>query len=452
MLHNSIQAGRRLRIGLLHRFDARDIRTWSGILFFMSRALETHVGEVVYLGPDKSIGTKCIERFTDVLNRLTRKISNKACFTDKNRLLAFRLARVFGRRLKRNPCDIIFAPIASAELPFLNTGVPIVFCSDITWPLIIDYYPDLNVTASARAESFYIESLAVRRAAACTFPSEWAAESCCNDFGTSPTLTYRIPFGANLTKPPARAVAIERTLGAPLKLLMVGVNWERKGGPIAFECLTCLLKDGIDASLTVCGCVPPPEFDHPRLRVVPFLNKRDPQQWKQFEQLYLDAHFMLLPTRAEALGVVLCEASAYGLPILATDTGGVRGALNDGVNGFAMPYEARGDAYARKITEAIAEPVRYQNLVISSRDEYERCLNWDAWAISMRDVMEVALCQKGEEASISKPSRGTPASNAVSVAEMRARPSRTADATWAAEPPSSDRSKSAQVPRGTLRG
>ena len=152
-----------------------------------------------------------------------------------------------------------------------------------------------------------------------------------------------------------------------------------------------LLNKGVDASLTVCGCVPPPGYEHERFRVIPFLSKHDPEQWNQIAQLFLDAHFFLFPTRAEAFGVVTCEASAFGLPALATDTGGVGGALKDGVNGFLMPYEARGDAYAAKIMQVISDPVRYHSLVISSRDEYERNLNWDAWGRSMRTVMEDVL-------------------------------------------------------------
>jgi glycosyltransferase involved in cell wall biosynthesis len=114
--------------------------------------------------------------------------------------------------------------------------------------------------------------------------------------------------------------------------------------------------------------------------VIPFLNKSDPQQWKEFEQPYFDAYFMFFPTRVDALGLVLCEASSYRLPIHATDTLGVRGALNDGIIGFAMVYDARGDAYAANVMAIIAEPSRYQDLVVSSRDSYESCLNWDAWA------------------------------------------------------------------------
>lgn len=38
-------------------------------------------------------------------------------------------------------------------------------------------------------------------------------------------------------------------------------------------------------------------------------------------------HLLLLPTRAECAGIVFNEASAYGVPILLTDTGGV--SVND---------------------------------------------------------------------------------------------------------------------------
>jgi glycosyltransferase involved in cell wall biosynthesis len=421
----SPRTGQRLRIGLVHRFDARNIRTWNGIFYFMCRALEAHVGEVVYLGPDSSAGTRRIEHYTALLNRVAKKIANNIVVTENNRLLALRLARVFERRLKQAPCDILFAPFASTELAFLKTDVPIVYCSDITWPLILNHYPDLaNISAFTRNEAFYIESRSVQRATACTFPSEWAAESSCEDFGSAPESTYRIHFGANLISPPKRAAAVRRSLQSPIKLLMVGMDWKRKGGPIAFECLNSLLENGVDASLTLCGSVPPPGFEHPRFRVIPFLNKSDPQQWKEFEQLYFDAHFMLFPTRADALGLVLCEASAYGLPVLATDTGGVRGALNDGVNGFAMPYEARGDAYAAKIMAIIAEPSRYQDLVVSSRDEYERCLNWDAWGVSIRNVMERVLGRTIDAGVTSDPSQMAIVSNAISVAELRTRHSR----------------------------
>ncbi len=386
------RTNRRLRIGFVHRFDARSIRSWSGIFYFMCQALESHIGEVVYLGPDNSFGSRFVEhnmyRFTDRWRRLTGKL----VMTDKNRVLAYQLARFFERRIREAPCDILFAPVAAAEIALIKTNLPIVYCSDITWTKILDYYPDLlNVSRLARGEGFSIEHLAVQKAAACVFPSDWAAKSCCDDFGSARESTFTISFGANLNNPPTRTSALSRSLNGRINLLLMGVDWERKGGPIAFECLMNLLNKGVDASLTVCGCVPPPGYEHERFRVIPFLSKHDPEQWNQIAQLFLEAHFFLFPTRAEAFGVVTCEASAFGLPALAADTGGVGGALKNGVNGFLMPHEARGDAYAAKIMQIVSDPARYRSLVISSRDEYERNLNWDAWGRSMRKVMERVL-------------------------------------------------------------
>ncbi len=382
----------RLRIGFVHRFDARNIRSWSGTFYFMSQALESHVCYVVYLGPDESLGTKFIIDNVARLNRIWLRLTGNILATDHNRILSRRLGRFFERRLKESPCDILFAPVASVEIASLRTDLPIVYYTDITWAAIVDYYPEFSeVSNFGRAEGERIEAAAIGRAKASVYPSDWAVDSACNHYGADPNTVFKISFGANLKDPPTRGIALRRSIQSRVNLLLVGVDWERKGGNIAHQCLLSLLDRGIDAQLTVLGCVPPAEFNHPKLRVIPFLNKNDPEQRKQISQLFLEAHFLLFPTRAEGLGIVTCEASAFGLPTIAADTGGVRGSLNDGVNGFLMPFEAPGQAYADKIAEVIAEPSRYAALVLSSRDEFESTLNWDVWGKSMRTVMEQVL-------------------------------------------------------------
>ena len=383
---------RRLKVGFVHRFDARNIRSWSGIFYFMSRALEAHVGEVVYLGPDDSKGTKFIIDNTARVNRYWQRITGKTLATDKNRVLANRLARFFERRIAEEPCDVLFAPVASVEIAQMKTKLPIVYYSDITWAQIVDYYPEFtSVSDYGMAEGERIEAAAIRGARAAVYPSEWAVESACKDYGASPLTTTKVSFGANLNDPPTRAEALVRKLDGQVKLLLVGVDWVRKGGEIAFQCLTSLLEMGIDAQLTILGCTPPEGFEHPNFKVIPFLSKHDPEQRMQIEQLFFDAHFMLLPTRADATPIVISEACAFGLPVVATDTGGLGGSITNGVNGFLIPYEAPGQAYAEAIRDVIADPAQYRALVVSSRDEYEQRLNWDSWAISMRPIFEKAL-------------------------------------------------------------
>ena len=74
-----------------------------------------------------------------------------------------------------------------------------------------------------------------------------------------------------------------------------------------------------------------------------------------------------------------CEANAFGLPVIATATGGTPEVVKDGENGFLLPFTARGDAYAEIIKELFHDEQRYSTFVQSSRAAFDNRLNWDAW-------------------------------------------------------------------------
>jgi glycosyltransferase involved in cell wall biosynthesis len=381
-----------MKIAFVNRFDARNVLSWSGILHFMARSLEQHVGEVIYLGPDESFLSKLLLKIHYKVNKIWRMLSGKNLAMDQNRILSYRFGQFFRKKLSRANCDIIFAPAASTEIAHLKTDIPIVYFSDLTWAKIIDYYPEYTgLSSTARREGDHIEAAAITRATAAIYPSDWAVSSARNDYHAPASKTHKIQFGANLEEIPSRAAALSRTLGPVINLLWVGVDWQRKGGAIALDCLKSLHEMGQNAELVICGTVPPDGVSHPNMRVIPFIDKTFPENRKELSRLFLNAHFMLFPTRAEATGIVTCEASAHGLPSLVSNTGGVEGAINDGVNGFLMPFDSGGISYARKIVEITTDPARYHQLVQSTRDEYERCLNWDAWGKSVRVVMEDIL-------------------------------------------------------------
>ena len=89
---------------------------------------------------------------------------------------------------------------------------------------------------------------------------------------------YRVAEDYALPNPPERAAVLPRRLGSRIRLLMIGVLWDVKGGDIAFETLLRLLEDGFDAELTVVGCAPPAGISHSRLTVIPFLDKSVPAE------------------------------------------------------------------------------------------------------------------------------------------------------------------------------
>jgi glycosyltransferase involved in cell wall biosynthesis len=343
----------------------------------MVTALGRQLGEVVELGP---VSPRIVV-IGKILHGMCRLFGRRYDYRH-SAVLSRSYARAFRRALTRRPVDLIFAPAAATEIAWLDTKIPIVYASDATFALLADHYPSFtNLLEISRREADRIERRAVHSAALVTYPSEWAARSAIEDYGVDPAKVVVAAYGPNLDVIPERKAVLARRppTRTDCRLLLLGVSWTRKGGHVALEALEALELLGVTAELVVCGCVPPSGVSHPRLRVIPSLDKDDPAQRAQLYSLLQSSHILLLPTQAETYGIVFCEASAFGMPVVATATGGVSAAVRQGVNGFLLPPKATGAEYAGVIADLVADPERYKRLAQSARDEYETRLNWDAW-------------------------------------------------------------------------
>lgn len=386
MLHSS--SGRRLRIGYLTTNDPHDRRSWSGTDYSMARTLQKHCGDVVPLGPlrpPEALAAKLIKRGFRLVGAPT--------YLDTHTMFVSRkLGRMVRKRLDRDTCDVIFAPACSSAIAHLDTKIPIVYLSDATFHIMINYYHEFTSLFPPIARSGdKIERLAIGRARRLIYPSTWAARSAVTHYGAQSDHVHVIPFGANLEAPPGRDRALTTPSRGRCRLLFVGGHWERKGGALAFETFLDLKRRGIDSTLTVVGCRPPAGIQHPDLTVIPFLNKNVPAERTRLDTIFLDSHFLLLPTRAECFSIALCEASAFGLPVVSTDTGGLSELVRTGANGFLLPLDAAADRYAALIGDLFGDVDRYAALRRSSRDEFESRLNWDAWGLAVKRVFEGAV-------------------------------------------------------------
>jgi glycosyltransferase involved in cell wall biosynthesis len=138
----------------------------------------------------------------------------------------------------------------------------------------------------------------------------------------------------------------------------------------------------------ICGCSPPQPVTQDGLTIIPYLDKNDREQRNRLDQLYRDADFFLLPTRADCYGIVFCEAAAHGVPSIAPATGGVPCAIRDGETGILLPPDATTADYATVISETFANPGRLARLRQSSRDAFDARLNWRAWSRRVSDLMQ----------------------------------------------------------------
>ncbi len=382
----------RLNIALLTALDAQDQRSWSGTHYYLAQSLQKHCGEVSYIGP--------LSAFREMLaGRVTHKSAQ--LFLHKN--YAFRhthavskcYAKVVEKRLMGQSFDVIFALSGSTEIAFLETSIPIVLVEDANFAVLCGYHQHFsNLLNFSAYQIDDIQKRSISKAKIILYPTNWAARAAIEVYHAKKENTHVIPFGANIEKIPMKEKVFMKRQSNQCRLLFVGVNWERKGGDIALETLIMLEQLGIMAELIVCGCEPPRGVLHSRMKVIPYLNKNDESQRRKLEKLYAQSDFFLLPTRNECFGIAMCEANAFGLPVITTETGGVSGVILDGENGFLLPYDARGDAYAEIIAKAYRDVSQYNYLVKASRIAYEERLNWDVWGKATKKVLLEGFVQR----------------------------------------------------------
>lgn len=370
-----------LRVGFLSSHNYLDKNAWSGILYYMQKALKQRDLQVIYFGePNK------YSRWQKLLSygRKNNIASKKGSLHYISEYTEF--ASKVERQLVKTPCDVIFAPVASAELTFLEINIPIIYLSDTTFNLYSKYY-QLSLNQQEIEWGDKQESIAISKASRIVYSSEWAASSAICDYHAEASKIKVFPFGANLDAPPLANEVLSKKQTSHCNLLFVGKDWHRKGGDIAFETLISLNRMGFDAELVVVGCVPPSDIKHDKLTVVPYLDKNVPQQQQQLNNFFLKSHFFIFPTRADCSPIVICEANAFCLPVITTDVGGIPTIVKNGKNGYMLPLSASGDDYANLIIENFSDQTCYEHFMQSSREEYDVCLNWDKWAENLHHLI-----------------------------------------------------------------
>jgi glycosyltransferase involved in cell wall biosynthesis len=380
-----------LKIGFLTQHDPHDRSSWSGGIFYMFSALKDHAGEVEVISSNRSLLVKLISKANHYIGRIFR-----AEFAMSQSVpLSMAYGKQFTPHVDPAKYDVIFAPLASNEVAYLRTNVPIVYMSDATFSALENYYFSVDkVSKLYLMQGNHLESRAIQQSSALVYCSNWAADSARKDYGAANGKVHTVPLGANIDAPPTRDSLKAGSTDGKCRLLFVGRDWQRKGGQIACDAFFALRAMGVDAQLTIVGCQPPTPIDDPNLIVIPFLNKKVEADRTRLEELYYTSDFFLLPTRAECFGMVFCEANAYGLPIVSTATGGVSTIVQEGINGYLLKPEAGGEEYARVIEAVWKDQPKYHALRTSTRDRYDQVLNWKSWAESIRQIMESVVQRK----------------------------------------------------------
>lgn len=372
-----------MKIGFAARYDPRDKLTWSGTAYYTYLQLKKY-GEVeIFQFPLP----KLLQEWLTMQKSINRRWFGKQTSVEFLSSYARYFSRQLTAALKKNPVDILFVSASSQMIAAVKTDIPIVYMTDATFQQLQGYYKGFsNLPAYNIRQGIALDKKAFHQAAHCMLASDWCKQSAIADYGIESIKISVVPCGANLDEVP-RAEMIASTQHENCRVVFLGVDWERKGGAIALEAFRQFRKEHSTATMRIIGCVPPVEImPEEGIEVIPFLDKNKAAEMQRLHQILMETDLLLLPTRAECAGIVFCEAAAYGIPSISTNTGGVTTYVRDGINGYVLPVEAGGSEYASVMNSIWKDQQEYARLKKSSRLLYENELNWDAWGQAFWEI------------------------------------------------------------------
>lgn len=182
--------------------------------------------------------------------------------------------------------------------------------------------------------------------------SEWLRQSFIEDFGQAPEKVVNTLSGANVKSLPASIP--ERPL-SPLRILFVGYDFERKGGPFLLEAFSMLRETHPEAELWIVG--PEPGDPAPGVRWHGVVDRRTEEGDLRMDELHREATALVMTSRFEPFGNALLEAMAYGLPCVGSEVCAMPEIIDAGRSGLLVP-PGDATALAEALRSLAADPER----------------------------------------------------------------------------------------------
>lgn len=365
-----------MKIAYTTVFDARDVHNWSGTPFYMSSAFESHGVQVEYIGSLK----RKLPPFFKVKQFWNHYIHKQRESPRFNIYAAKNYSLQANKLLLQHKVDAIVSPLIN-PIAYLETKTPIFLWTDALYAGLHGFYPPFSFhSENTISEGNRMTQECLSRCKLAIFSSQWAANTALDFYKLSKNKIRVVPFGANLESFPS-ATEIEHYLknrvSSKIKLLFLAKSWERKGGDLVLAVTKALHEAGVAVELTIIGYQPPqlePIPDY--VRCLGYISKNTSQGKEKIRNILADSHFLFVPSRAEAYGIVFCEANAFGVPCLTTDVGGIGTVIQNDINGMKFSLNASIEDYCNYIINTMQNRERYHELALSSYQEYITRLNW----------------------------------------------------------------------------
>ncbi|MGQ9529399.1 glycosyltransferase family 4 protein [Chloroflexus sp.] len=209
--------------------------------------------------------------------------------------------------------------------------------------------------------------------------SQWVRDSLIRDYHVAPERIRVTPPGIDLTRWQPRR---ERAAG-PLRILFVGGDFVRKGGPTLLDAVR-RLTTLVELHIVTRSPLDPAEGVFVYRDVTP--------NSPRLIELYQQADLFVFPTQAEAFGIAALEAIASGVPVITTPVGGLPDIVHDGVNGFLVP-PSEPAMLAARLQLLIDQPELRLRMAEAARRHAENHFDAVKNAIQIAELMVQAVAQ-----------------------------------------------------------
>jgi hypothetical protein len=375
---------RPLRLGFVTVFDASDRAQYSGISYCMREALRSQPDVTVFDIDRLSTPLLPAWRAKQALYRygLGKSYSiNRQPFVVRSYS-----AQARARCLALGDVDALLSP-GSIPLALYAGPVPTFFWADATFAAMIDFYPQAKpLAAETIRNGNRLELAALTNCCKAVYSSDWAAKSAVDAYGAPADKVHVVPYGSNVDANYSEHEVRQLISGRqpkPLELLFIGVDSE------------LLVARGHKVTLHVVGDSPPHKMPDCVVQHG-FLSKKTNDGRERLDRLFRQSHLLLLPTKADCSPIVIPEAYAYGLPVIASDVGGISTSVKNGVTGRLLAPNSPPESWADAVLETCRSNEAYSECSLSAFRFYRAALDW---GVATRRVVEVIRDTLGDIAS-----------------------------------------------------
>ncbi|MHB9098293.1 MAG: glycosyltransferase family 4 protein [Syntrophales bacterium] len=384
-----------MRIAFVSEYPPDQVNLYGGIPYYMSRAIQRAAEFFQYIQIPSFDWGLALKGGTEGFAELKKR------------------GKSLSKTLLTIDADIVLCQGSGfSTLPYLETEKKVVLWGDATWFTLMEM--DFDEFKIRYPFLYEWDCMMLEKCDLVGFAADWVRDQTLLYYNIKPEKVHVIPFGANLEQVSPEAVtrAINNRETKPCQLTFLGIDWQRKGLPLAYEVMNRLNVSGVGAKLNVIGCnistvslkrkiehhvgyKPYEDIDKFQFQFhkdenvnnLGFLRKDNPGQYSLLCEILNKTHFLLHPAHFECFGIALVEANAFGIPVIATNSHGPKSIIRNKVNGQLYECNEYVECASNFIKSVMADREKYNDLAFSSFREYQDRFDWSIIVQELKDLL-----------------------------------------------------------------